>query len=267
MSTAGEPTGQTLTVTPLAGQIGAEVEVDLRALDNARFDEVHRAFLEYVILVFPNQDLTADDQVAFARRFGELYRYPHALGMQDNDDVLPINIPAGLRRGRWHSDVTFDEMPPAISILGARELPSKGGETAFANQYAAFETLSDGMKAMLANLEAVHDASSHGHPKEYTTHPVLRTHPETGRTALFVNYEFTRRFSHMSTEESEGLLNYLTTHAHRPEFCYVHRWRPGDVVMWDNRAAQHYPVVNRPEGEARRMWRVTVAGGKPFFNA
>ena len=184
-----------MTVTPLAGQIGAEVGVDLRALNNARFDEVHRAFLEYVILVFPNQDLTADDQVAFARRFGELYRYPHAPGMQDNEDVLSINIPAGLRRGRWHSDATFDEMPPAISILGARELPSKGGETAFANQYAAFETLSDGMKAMLANLEAVHDASSHGRPKEYTTHPVLRTHPETGRTALFVNDDG-RRWRH-----------------------------------------------------------------------
>ena len=99
-------------------------------------------------------------------------------------------------------------------------------------------------------------------PNEMSTHPVLRTHPKTGRTALFVNTEFTRRFAHMTTEESEGLLGYLTTHAHRPEFCYVHRWRPGDVVMWDNRAAQHYPVLNRPEGETRRI----VAGhrgGRP----
>ena len=181
--------------------------------------------------------------------------------------VLPINLPSGVRRGRWHSDATFDEHPPAISILSARELPSRGGETAFANQYAAFDALSDGMKKLLAGMEAVHDASSHRRPEEWTTHPVLRTHPDTGRTALFVNSEFTRRFTDMTAEESEGLLEYLTTHAHRPEFCYVHRWRPGDVVMWDNRAAQHYPVLNRPQGEIRRMWRVTVAGDRPRFDA
>ena len=115
--------------------------------------------------------------------------------MEGHELVLPINLPSGVRRGRWHSDATFDERPPAISILSARELPSRGGETAFANQYAAFDALSDGMKKLLAGLEAVHDASSHNRPEERTTHPVLRTHPETGRTALFVNSEFTRRFA------------------------------------------------------------------------
>lgn len=252
-------------VTPLAGLIGAEVDVDLRHIDDDVFERIHRAFLEYVILVFPNQQLSPDDQLAFARRFGDLYRYPHGPGMEGHELVLPINLPSGVRRGRWHSDATFDERPPAISILSARELPSRGGETAFANQYAAFDALSDGMKNLLAGMEAVHDASSHNRSEEWTTHPVLRTHPETGRTALFVNSEFTRRFADMTTEESEGLLKFLTTHAHRPEFCYVHRWRPGDVVMWDNRAAQHYPVLNRPEGETRRMWRVTVAGDRPRY--
>ena len=115
-------------------------------------------------------------------------------------------------------------------------------------------------------MEAVHDASSHNRPTEEATHPVLRTHPESGRTALFVNSEFTRRFAGMAVEESAGLLSFLTEHAPRPEFCYVHRWRPGDVVMWDNRAAQHYPVLNRPKGEVRRMWRVTVAGDRPRFD-
>ncbi len=148
---------------------------------------------------------------------------------------LPISMPSGLGTGRWHSDATFDATPPAISILAAQELPSRGGETAFANQYLAFETLSDGMRRLLANLQAVHDASSHRRPEEDAVHPALRTHPETGRTALFLNREFTRRFEDMTTEESAGLLDYLTHHAHRPEFCYVHRWRPGDVVMWDNR--------------------------------
>ena len=254
-------------VTPLAGLIGAEVEVDLRLIDDDVFERIHRAFLEHVILVFPNQQLTPDDQLAFARRFGDLYRFPHGPGMKSHEQILPINLPSGVRRGRWHSDATFDERPPAISILSARELPSRGGETAFANQYAAFDALSEGLKSLLAGLEAVHDASSHNRPEEWTTHPVLRTHPETGRTALFVNSEFTRRFSHMTVEESAGLLNYLTMHAHRPEFCYVHRWRPGDVVMWDNRAAQHYPVLNRPDGEVRRMWRVTVAGDRPHYEA
>lgn len=254
-------------VTPLAGLIGAEVEVDLRFIDDDVFERIHQAFLEHVILVFPNQRLTPDDQLAFARRFGDLYRYPHGPGMKNHDLILPINLPSGIRRGRWHSDATFDERPPAISILSARELPSRGGETAFANQYAAFDALSAGMKKLLAGLEAVHDASSHNRPEEWTTHPALRTHPETGRTALFVNSEFTRRFAHLSAEESAGLLNYLTMHAHRPEFCYVHRWRPGDVVMWDNRAAQHYPVLNRPDGEVRRMWRVTVAGDRPRYDA
>ena len=256
----------TLAVTPLAGLIGAEVDVDLRTLDDAAFDAVHRAFLDHLVLVFPNQELAPDDQLAFARRFGDLYLYPHGPGIESHEFVLPINLPSGIRRGRWHSDATFDETPPAISILSARELPSRGGETAFANQYAAYDALSDGMKKLCASLEAVHDASSHNRPNETSTHPVLRTHPKTGRTALFVNSEFTRRFAHMTTEESEGLLKFLTDHAHRPEFCYVHRWRPGEVVMWDNRAAQHYPVMNRPEGEVRRMWRVTVAGDRPCFD-
>ncbi len=252
--------------SPLAGLIGAEVDVDLASLDDATFERVHEAFLKYVILVFPKQTLGTEDQVAFARRFGDLYRFPHGPGLAENEDVLPINMPSGIRRGRWHSDATFDERPPAISILSARELPSRGGETAFANQYAAYEALSPGMKQLAAGLEAVHDATTHNRPDEQATHPVLRTHPETGRTALFVNSEFTRRFAHMTIEESEGLLRYLTSHAHRPEFCYMHRWRPGDVVMWDNRAAQHYPVLNRPEGEVRRMWRVTVAGDRPRFD-
>jgi taurine dioxygenase len=185
--------------------------------------------------------------------------------MEGKTEILPINMREGLGEGRWHSDATFDETPPALSILASQELPSRGGETAFANQYAAYATLSSGMQTMLQSVSAVHDASSHARPEEDATHPVVRTHPETGRRALFVNHEFTRRFAHMTKRESEGLLNFLTTHAHRPEFCYVHRWRPGDVVMWDNRAAQHYPVNNRPEGEPRRMWRVTVAGSRPVF--
>lgn len=144
MNTVREPAPLSISVTPLAGLIGATVDVDLRTLDAATFAQVRAAFLEYLVLVFPNQQLTADDQVAFARRFGELYRFPHGPGMEGHEDVLPINMPSGTLRGKWHSDATFDERPPSISILGARELPSKGGETGFANQYAAYETLSPG---------------------------------------------------------------------------------------------------------------------------
>ena len=258
-----------VTIKPLAGLIGAEVDVDLRFLTEDTFQQIHQAFLEYVVLVFPQQQLNDQDQETFARRFGDLWIFPHAPGTKENANLLPINMPAGIHRGRWHSDATFDDIPPAISILSARELPSKGGETAFANQYSAYDALSSGLKKTLANLDAVHDASSHrGAPmyrEQESVHPVLRTHPETGRTALFVNAEFTRRFDGWTTEESAGLLNYLTNHAHQPEFCYVHRWRQGDVVMWDNRAAQHYPILNRPRAEVRRMWRVTVAGDRPCF--
>lgn len=263
-SSTAQQTGS-IPVTPLAGVIGAEVEVDLANLDDATFAAVRSAVLEYLVLVFPGQKLSSEQQTAFARRFGDLYVYPHAPGILENKDVLGINLPDGIRKGRWHSDATFAAVPPAISILAAQELPSRGGETAFANQYVAFDALSDGMKAMIRGLEAVHDASSHGRPEEDAVHPVVRTHPDTGRQALFVNHEFTRRFNHMSRLESAGLLDYLTAHAHQPEFCYVHRWREGDVVMWDNRAAQHYPVMNRPEGEVRRMWRVTVAGTRPEY--
>lgn len=262
-STAQQPAS--IRVTPLAGVIGAEVEVDLANLDDSTFAAVRDAFLEYAVLVFPGQQLTSEQQTAFARRFGELYIYPHAPGITEDKEVLGINLPDGIRKGRWHSDATFEAVPPAISILAAQELPSRGGETAFANQYVAYEQLSDGMKAMITGLEAVHDASSHGRPDEQAVHPVVRTHPDTGRQALFVNHEFTRRLAHMTRLESAGLLDYLTTHAHQPEFCYVHRWREGDVVMWDNRAAQHYPVMNRPQGEVRRMWRVTVAGTQPVY--
>ena len=254
-----------LSITPLAGVIGAEVDVDLRSLDTDAFAAVHAAFLEHVVLVFPKQALDGDTQIAFARRFGELYRYPHATGLDTHPDILHIRSRPGIGKGRWHSDATFAAAPPAISILAAKELPSRGGETAFANQYAAFDALSPGMRRLAAGLRAVHDASSHARPEEDATHPVVRTHPETRRQALFVNAEFTRRFEDMTVEESAGLLNYLTTHAHQPEFCYVHRWRAGDVVMWDNRAAQHYPVQNRPDGSTRSMWRVTVAGDRPTY--
>ena len=265
MAEARTETNVDLTLTPLAGVIGAEIDVDLRTLDDATFAAVHEAFLEHVVVVFPNQELTGDDQVAFARRFGELYMFPHAPGLDAHPEILHIRSRDGIGKGRWHSDATFDATPPAISILAAKELPVRGGETAFANQYAAFEALSPGMQRLAASLNAVHDARSHARPEEDATHPVVRTHPLTNRQALFVNEEFTRRFENMTIEESRGLLSYLTNHAHQPEFCYVHRWRPGDVVMWDNRAAQHYPVQNRPEGSTRSMWRVTIGGDRPAY--
>lgn len=258
---------KTFEVERLGGRIAAEIEIDLGSVTAQEFELIHEAFLEHLVLVFPKQNLTAEEQVAFGRLFGDLYLFPHGPGIEAHPYVLPINMPAGLGEGRWHSDATFDPVPPAISILAAKELPSLGGETMFANQYLAFESLSEGMQQMVSRLQAVHDASSHGRAEDLTTHPVVRTHPDTQRDALFVNAEFTRRFANMSVKESRGLLDYLTDHAHRPEFCYMHRWAPGDIVMWDNRCAQHYPVINRPDDELRRMWRVTVAGTPPVFHS
>lgn len=204
MAEGRSETSVELALKPLAGVIGAEIDVDLRTIDEATFEAVHDVFLEHVVVVFPNQRLSGNDQIAFARRFGELYMFPHAPGLEMHPEILHIRSRAGIGKGRWHSDATFDATPPAISILAARELPERGGETAFANQYAAYDALSPGMKRLAASLKAVHDATSHARPEEDATHPVVRTHPLTGRQALFVNEEFTRRFENMTVEESRG---------------------------------------------------------------
>jgi taurine dioxygenase len=285
-----------IEVRPIAGALGAEIGcVDLsQPLDNETFAEIHRAFLENLVIFFRDQHLTPAQQMVFAKRFGELDVHPFAKGMDDHPEVLAIvkeaDDTAGNFGGTWHSDVTFYEKPALGSILYAREAPAYGGDTLFANMYLAYDSLSDGLKRLLGELTAVHNASKayglgesrtvkrHGagsrsmevragaDAEDETEHPVIRTHPETGRRGLFVNHVFTQRFKGWTKEESAPLLNFLYRHAVRPEFTCRFRWETNAIAFWDNRCVQHH-AINDYHGQRREVHRVTVCGDRPFYVA
>jgi len=277
-----------IEVTPLAGALGAEVSgVDLsQDPGNETFDEIHRAFLEHLALFFRDQALTPQQQVAFAARFGPIGIYPFAAGLPDAPEVVEIvktedetvNFGSG-----WHTDTAYLEKPSLGSVLYAKEVPAAGGDTLFANSYLAYETLSDGMRAMLDGLTAVHSAalkSTGGRAARMRrqtgmagrnieqadalegAHPLVRTHPGTGRKALYVSANHTVRFQGMTQDESRPLIRYLLDHATRPEFTCRFRWTPGALAIWDNRCTQHY-ALNDYHGARRRMHRVTVEGDVP----
>ena len=247
-------------VQKLSGVTGARVTgVNLADLDDRTFALIRAALVEHGVVHVPDQDLTPEAQKAFGERFGPLHTHPAAPGVTGFPEILLLE-----NRGKertitevWHSDVTCEERPPAISILCARVLPEFGGDTMWANQYVAHERLSDGMRRMLDGLRAVHAAFG-----LEAVHPVVRTHPETGRRALFVNAGFTRRFEDMTEDESRPLLRYLVDHATQPDMVYRHHWAPGDVVMWDNRCVMHFAVHDYGD-QPRVMHRVAVLGDRP----
>lgn len=253
-------TGSDVRVRRLTGSVGAEVQgVDLARIDDATFAAAHSALLEHGVIVFRNQDLTPESHKAFGRRFGELHTHPAAPGPEGHPEILLLE-----NRGKeetitevWHSDVTCEQRPPSVSILRAVELPEYGGGTMWANQYLAYDRLSTGMKRMLEGMRAVHAAFG-----LEATHPVIRTHPESGRRALFVNAGFTRRFEDMTVAESQPLLRYLVEVATTPDLVYRHVWDAGDVVMWDNRGVMHF-AIHDYDDQHRVMHRVTVQGDEP----
>lgn len=272
-----------IAVRPLAGAIGATVEgIDLAELNDAGFATLHRAFLDHHVLVIPGQRLTPDAQKDVARRFGPLYVHPYAKGLDGHPEVMPVTREADdVGRnfgGSWHADLTFEPEPVLGSLLYAVEVPDHGGDTLFANQHAAYDALSPGLRAMLDGLEAVHNASgaygegnlaaarkmglkvAEGAPE--VMHPVVRVHPETGRRGLFVNPLNTNRFAGWTETESRPLLDYLYAHAVRPEFTCRIRWQSGSLVCWDNRSVQHI-ALNDYAGHRREMLRVTVRGDRP----
>ena len=282
-----------IDVRPVAGALGAEIHgIDLgKSLSNRQFDTIHQAFLDHQVIFFRDQQITPEQHMAFGRRFGDLDIHPFAAGLDDYPEVLPVIKEAsdhsGNFGGTWHSDVTFYEKPALGSILYALEVPDYGGDTMFANQYLAYETLSEGMRRMLDGLKAVHNASrAYGTENSRTTnrvrdrsqtsmkirtgadaeqemvHPVVRTHPETGRKGLFVNHVFTRRFDGWTEAESQPLLDFLYAHATRPEFTCRFRWAKGSIAFWDNRCVQHY-ALNDYHGQRRHMHRVTICGDRP----
>jgi taurine dioxygenase len=266
-------------LTPL---IGAEVTgVDLaRPLNGLEFETIRSALLEHLVLFFRDQSLTPAQHKAFGRRFGELHVHPAPLGILDGDpEVIIVQADANSRRiaGEvWHSDVSCDACPPMASILHLKEVPAVGGDTLFANMYAAYESLSDSMRRFLSGLTAIHDgrrnyegrptAPSRGAEYPRAEHPVIRTHPETGRDALFVNRMFTTRIAQLSEAESAAILDMLFRHIERPEFQCRFRWEPNSVAFWDNRCAQHQAVWDYFP-ERRYGHRVTIAGDRPFFRS
>jgi len=274
-------------VTPIAGAVGAEVSgIDLRApLDAATVAALRRAFLDHLVLFFRDQPLSDGELVRLGRCFGPLADIPPHRRLPGGDPhilVVEKNPEDRLNFGsEWHSDTTYLETPTLGSILLAKEVPPFGGDTLFANQYLAYETLSDGMKAMLSGLRAVHTdgrtkrkmqlgyvpptdsmAEDTGFKTVETVHPVVRTHPETERPCLFVNMIQTERFDGMTIEESRPILRYLYDHSTRPEFTCRFRWRAGSIAFWDNRCLQHWALNDYP-GHRRLMHRVQIKGDKP----
>lgn len=255
-------TTTTLDVRPLTGACGAEVHgVDLTALDAAGWDAVYAAWLEHLVLFFPGQSLDADAHVSLGRRFGEPEIHPFITKRDDDHPEIVVLDTIGRGADLWHTDVTFSPTPPMASILQMIVNPPRGGDTIFTNQYLAFESLSDPLRDLVDGLTAVHTAAVFGHPEQEATHPVVRTHPETGRKSLFVNRTFTSHVVELRREESDALLHHLFTWSEQPAFQCRYRWDVGSVGIWDNRCTQHYAIPDYTE--RRVIERVTVIGDVP----
>tara|TARA_Y100000588_G_scaffold341898_1_gene386269 strand:- start:3146 stop:4000 length:855 start_codon:yes stop_codon:yes gene_type:complete len=275
-----------IKVTPLSSAIGAEISgVDISTeLTNSVIKEIRAALLNHLVVFFRNQDLTdAERHRSFTRRFGDLFVHPNFnLGQENPEMVYLTRMPGDTAAAgqRWHADTTMMKNPPMGAILYALEVPSWGGDTLFANQYMAYENLSTGMKKLLNNLKAVHNDSRVAGPKvglnskratkvredenwEMTenVHPVVRTHPETGKKCLFINCIYVHHFEGMTVEESSDLLDFLYTESTRPEYTCRFRWQTGSVAFWDNRCVQHLAIHDNHEA-IRKMQRTQIVGEK-----
>jgi taurine dioxygenase len=271
-----------IEVRPIAGALGAEIHgVDMaRDLETDVVSEVRQALLDHLVIFLRNQTVTPLQQLAFARKFGEPIEYPQLKGLPESPMITPVVKLEHERNnfgGIWHSDTTYLPEPPMGSMLLAREVPPYGGDTMFANQYLAYEALSDGLKATLDGLIGVSSSAKADvsktredrmkaagvELKELTAeHPLVRTHPETGRKALYTSDAHTSHIKGWTEKESLSLLRFLWDHQVRPEFTCRFRWEPGSLAFWDNRSAMHNPI-NDYHGYRRVMHRITLAGDKP----
>jgi len=274
-----------LEIRPIAGALGAEISgIDLAEdLDADTIAATRRAWLDRLVIFFRAQDLTPARFLGLARRFGKVVEYPFIKGLDGFPKITPVvkleheRVNFG---GLWHTDTAYLEYPPMATMLIAREVPPSGGDTLFANMYLAYETLSPGMRRLLDGLVAVNSSAKADVTKtredrirggarteakrEYIAeHPVVRTHPETGRKALYVNNGHTVHFKDMTEEESAPLLKYLFAHQQRPEFTCRFRWEVGSLAFWDNRCTQHFAINDYP-AETRIMRRITVCGDTPY---
>ena len=284
-----------IEVQPIAGALGAEIGgVDLGRLDEETFADIKAAWLEHLVVFFRNQKITPEQQIAFARRFGEIHHHPFMKGMEEYPDILEIIKEDGDTKAFgevWHTDQMFNPKPAKATILYAKETPDAGGDTLFANMYLAYETLSEPMKALLAGVKTFNvgdrkkliqgDKMGYTRDGRYTgnakmgakvrdpgevqtesTHPIVRTHPETGRKALYIS-NHTQTLAGFKDAEARPIIDYLRTHAVEPEFTCRFRWEVGSLAIWDNRCTQHRALNDYP-GKRRRMHRITIAGDEPF---
>ncbi|HEX6296236.1 MAG TPA: TauD/TfdA family dioxygenase [Burkholderiales bacterium] len=282
-----------LSVRPISRACGAEVSgIDLtRPLEPHAVQQLHKALAEHGILLFRNADLTPQQHIAFSRQFGPLET--HVVGefnLPEHPEVFVVSnvMEEGKLKGAvyagqyWHSDLSYMRKPSLGSLLLCREMPEIGGDTMWANMYLAYDTLSDVMKKFLSTLKAIHDYSHaydtyFAHLKERppltpeqraktppVEQPMIRTHPASGRQALYVNPGFTKGIVGMPKEESQPILEMLFAHSTRPEFIYRHKWKVNDLIFWDNRCTMHYALADYDFSVRRHMHRTTIAGDAPY---
>jgi taurine dioxygenase len=283
MTTFDDDSYRSIKVLPIAGALGAEITgVDLGTdLIDDTVAEIRRAWLEHLVVFFRDQFLGPEEFLGFARRLGQPVEYPFVRGIDGFPEIIAVSkLPHETVNfgGIWHSDTVYLDRPPMATMLVAREVPQFGGDTMFSNMYAAYDALSPGMQRLVEHLRAVNssaladvsktredrirDSGDRGEHEFLSEHPVVRTHPETGRKALYVNVAHTLRFADMTEDESRPLLQYLFAHSIRPEFTCRYRWRVGSVAMWDNRCTMHNPI-NDYHGQTRTMHRISLAGDVP----
>lgn len=275
-----------LTITPLSSALGAQIDgVDLtQPLNDQQRTAIEQALLEHQVIFFKNQSITPQQQARFAANFGDLHIHPIYPNVPEQPEVLVLDTAVTDVRDNavWHTDVTFLPTPAMGAVLSAKQLPAFGGDTLWASGIAAFEGLSKPLQVLLDGLTATHDFTKSfplerfgSTPEDLArweqtrknnpplSHPVIRTHPVSGRKSLFVNEGFTTKINELSEAESEAILKLLFAHATRPEYTIRWRWQENDVAFWDNRVTQHYAVDDyRPN--RRVMHRATILGDTPF---
>lgn len=283
-----------IEVKPIAGALGAEIGgVDLARLDDETFKEIEAAWLEHLVVFFRRQSITPEQQIAFAKRFGDIHHHPFMKGMEEHPDILEIIKEEGDTKAFgevWHTDQMFNPKPAKATMLYAKETPDAGGDTMFANMYLAYATLSEPMKALLEGVKTwnVGDRKKLSQTKEIAapregryagnqkmaaklrdpgdvvteaTHPLVRTHPETGRKTIYIS-NHTQTLDGFKEAEARPIIEFLRTHAVEPELTCRFRWEVGSLAFWDNRSTQHNPI-NDYHGHRRIMHRVTIAGDTP----
>ena len=277
------PQAGSIVIRPLNPVIGAELHgLDLRErLADGDIAAVKAALDRNGVVFLRDQDITAEQQLEFGRRFGELHVHPSVRGKprEQWSEIMPVHADAGTARiagDKWHTDVSCDEKPPLASILHLTTIPESGGDTLFSSMYAAYDALSEPMKSFLAGLTALHDGAPNYDDRARRSreqnadrvnptavHPVIATHPSTGKKTIYVNSTFTVRINELSEAESDAVLKLLFAHVARPEFQCRFRWQRNSIAFWDNRAVQHYAVWDYYPA-VRTGRRVTIRGDKPY---